>query len=56
MIDITDIKTILGGAIGNTLLWALNVNDLQVWSNIFWHSCVSVATIYFLYRNHKKKK
>ena len=55
MIDATDIKSILFGALGNSFLFVLNVSELQMYSSIFWHSAVSIMTIYFLYKNHKNK-
>ena len=56
MIDLTDIKTIATGIAGNGLLFLSNIGDFQTYVQIFWHSAVSMATIYYLYRNHKKKK
>ena len=54
MINTEDIKIFFTGIFGNVFLWIANATDLNIYSSIFWHSAVSLATIYFLYKNHKK--
>jgi hypothetical protein len=56
MINIGDIKIFLGGIFGNSLIFISNLIDLQISTQIFCHIAVSGATIYFMYRNHNKKK
>lgn len=56
MFNIDDIKLIASGMAGNLVLYLSNWSQMEIAVKVMGHIAVTFATIYYMYRNHKKKR